>query len=101
MCMCKIPQHFCVTCACAGVSPPQQLLAVTETMTFFNGSITQSYKAIDTVAINSISRLMYWYNNTVNSIMVQSLDGDDIWVSTHLLLRYLSGSLTSGIYLQL
>ena len=65
-----------------GVSPPQQLLIVTNSESLLHGAgMTQSYEAVNPVAINTISRLMYWYNGATNSIMVQSLDGSDISVS--------------------
>ena len=76
--------HTCTyTCShIVGVSPPEQLLFVTNSGSLMHGAgVTQSYGAINPVAINTLSRLMYWYNRTTNHIMVQSLDGNDVWVS--------------------
>ena len=65
-----------------GVSPPQQLLFVTNSGSLLDGAgVTRLYEAVNPVAINTLSRLMYWYDGVTNSIMVQSLDGNDIWVS--------------------
>ena len=65
-----------------GVSPPEQLLFVTNSGSqMYGAGVAQSYGAVNPVAINTLSRLMYWYNSTTNSIMVQSLDGNDVWVS--------------------
>ena len=70
------------TCTHVGVSPPEQLLFVTNSGSqMYGAGVAQSYGAVNPVAINTLSRLMYWYNSTTNSIMVQSLDGNDVWVS--------------------
>ena len=70
------------TCTHIGVSPPEQLLFVTNSGSLMHGAgVTQSYGAVNPVAINTLSRLMYWYNSTTNSIMVQSLDGNGVRVS--------------------
>ena len=65
------------------MSPPQELLAVTNAQSFLYGSsgLGDTYMAVDPVSVNTISRLMYWYSTAVNSIMVQLLDGDTISVS--------------------
>ena len=63
------------------MSPPQLLFVTNSGSLLSEAGVTRSYEAVNPVAINTLSRLMYWYNNTNNSIMVQSLDGNDIWVS--------------------
>ena len=71
-----------------GVSPPEELLASTSTGSLLYGSgVSLSYQATAPVTVNTISRLIYWYNNTINSIMVQSLDEDIISVG-HVMFAY-------------
>ena len=70
-----------ILCWVVGVSPPNQILAATKQASFLHGSVTSDmYEAVDPVTVNAISRLMYWYDSSVNSVMVQSLDGDEISV---------------------
>ena len=38
------------------------------------------------VTVGTISRIVYWYNATQNSLLTKSLDGDKISVSLQLLL---------------
>ena len=72
----------------AGVSPPQQLLVVTNGGSQLCGTdAASSYEAVNPVTINTLSRLMYWYNSTADSVMVQSLDGSEISVSCPLCLH--------------
>jgi hypothetical protein len=72
-----------VTLSTNDVSPPQELLAVTSGQSFLYGGsgIGATYVAVHPVSVNTILRLMYWYNSTINSILMQSLDGDTISVS--------------------
>ena len=71
----------------AGVMPPQQLLVVTRSQSLLQGTgDPQSYMAVNPLAINTLSRLMYWYNSTTKSVLVQSLDGTEIAVSLFFLL---------------
>ena len=73
-------------CINIGVQPPQQLLLVTRSGSLLYGSeVIHSYAAVSPVIVNTISRLMYWYNSTLNSVMVQSLDGNKITVSMRVL----------------
>jgi hypothetical protein len=71
-----------VTFLTDSVSPPQPIIAVNDVETVMSGDngVVRSYTAVDPVSVNTISRLMYWYNMTLNSILVQSLDGDEISV---------------------
>ncbi|CAI8042252.1 hypothetical protein GBAR_LOCUS23471, partial [Geodia barretti] len=71
-----------ITLSTNDVSPPQELLAVTSGQSFLYGGsgIGATYVAVHPVSVNTISRLMYWYNSTINSILMQSLDGDTISV---------------------
>jgi hypothetical protein len=71
-----------ITLSTNDVSPPQELLAVTSGQSFLYGGsgVGATYVAVHPVAVNTISRLMYWYNSTINSILMQSLDGDTISV---------------------
>ena len=69
-----------------GVMPPQQLLVVTKSQSLLQGTgDPQSYMAVSPLAINTLSRLMYWYNSTTKSVLVQSLDGTEITVSLFLI----------------
>ena len=66
----------------AGVVTPQQLLVGTKSQSLLQGTgDPQSYMAVSPLAINTLSRLMYWYNSTTKSVLVQSLDGTEIAVS--------------------
>ena len=68
--------------------PPQQLLVVTSGGSQLCGTdAASSYEAVNPVTINTLSRLMYWYNSTEDSVMVQSLDGSEISVSCPLCLH--------------
>ena len=62
---------------------PQELLAITSSRSVLYGNnvFQDSHVAADPVTVNTISRLLYWYNSTLNSIMMQSLDGEEIFVS--------------------
>ena len=72
--------HVC----CIGVRPPQQRLLVTNSGShLYDSEIVKSYTAISPVSVNTLWRMMYWYNSTLNSVMSQSLDGKDIIVSSH------------------
>ena len=66
------------------VSPPQEILVVTDGGSFLCGSneIGRTYIAVHPLSVNTISRLMYWYNSTLNAVMVQSLDGNAVSVSS-------------------
>ena len=67
--------------------PPQQLLVVTKSQSLLQGTGNlYSYMAVSPLAINTLSRLMYWYNSTTKSVLVQSLDGTEIAVSLFFLL---------------
>ena len=65
------------------VSPPREILVVTDGGSFLFGSngIGRTYVAVHPLSVNTISRLMYWYNSTLNAVMVQSLDGNAVSVS--------------------
>ena len=81
--LCEIITHF------IGVMPPQQLLVVTKSQSLLQGTgDPHSYIAVNPLAINALSRLMYWYNSTTTSVMVQSLDGTEIAVSFFLIPTY-------------
>ena len=69
---------------CIGVRPPQQQLLVTSNGShLYDSEVVKSYTAVSPVTVNTLWRMMYWYNSTLNSVMSQSLDGKDIIVSSH------------------
>ena len=64
------------------MSPPQQVLLATSDGSQLHGSgIPRSYEAVSPLTVDTISRHIYWYNNTTDCVMMQSLDGTELSVS--------------------
>ena len=61
------------------MSPPQQVLVATSDGSQLHGSgIPRSYEAVSPLTVDTISRHIYWYNNTTDCVM---MDGTEISVS--------------------
>ena len=61
------------------MSPPQQVLVATSGGSQLHGSgIPRSYEAVSPLTVDTISRHIYWYNNTTDCVMMH---GSEIHVS--------------------
>lgn len=67
-------------CIITGLSPPMEVLVVTDQGSQLDGAGIMSYEAVNPVAVNTIARQIYWFCDN-GSIMVQSLDGGESHVS--------------------